>query len=600
MKIILLISILSFSLFSQSQSRFDLAKSLEADGQLEKALTIYESLYEADPTKLPVVEALKRNYRALAKHERRLAIISAQIKSDTANPGLLSELADAYFKLLKNSDGIRITNRIIAIDPKSISLYRTATSVLLENKQFDAAEKIYHSGREALQNQSLFLLELTRLYGYRGDYDKAVSEIIKYYRSGQGTWDYARTQILQWSDQTTSTDKIMPALQKEASLRDDERLERVISEMYFKRRQYTMAFESTRKLDLRFKKNGTEILSFAEMAYQQQVYGLAYLAYEAFLREYPLAPQAEMGKARCLERLTFKDSVLVFRDSLQNQSERFYYDRALGTYGQLIQKYPKSEFSAEAFFRIGDLYLREYFDIDAAIRNFEMVEKTFAGSPFVIESQFKLAESHIIKGDLEAPLLLYRRIMLNAFDKNIDDRALLAVGEILFFRSQFDSTLALMRAVAIHSDGLYTNDALTYICMIEENKKSPAIQFLARAAYLEKQKKFSESLAQLEKCIRENAGLPIEDDAWFMKALILSKQSHWLDALSAYRRVIDFPVESSFGDLALIKCGEIYETRLQDSSQASRMYKELLTRFPKSVYQNEARKKLRQFEKLPG
>ena len=87
------------NVFAQDKT-LELAKSYEADGMYEKALSLYEKSYKADSNNLVILDRLKNIYKILGKNDSRLAIILRQVGSDSLNIVLLCELMDAYISFL--------------------------------------------------------------------------------------------------------------------------------------------------------------------------------------------------------------------------------------------------------------------------------------------------------------------------------------------------------------------------------------------------------------------------------------------------------------------------------------------------------------------
>ncbi len=598
---IFILFILSGSVYSQNASNdLSLAKTYEDDGQYEKASTVYEELYKKDPANLLITERLKNVYRILGKHEALIQVISRQLQNDTLNIPLLCELADAYYKIRKIPDAYAVIQRVISADPTSESSYRLAATVLMSNRRFDDLKKTYLLGRKNIRDERLFVLEMANLLSYKGSYYEAAKEYLRYYRFNSGSIDYVKTQILQFPDNALDNASAIKAIKEDLAMHgDDLALSKLLIDILFRNEEYESAFEQSKILDEKKGKTGAEILSFANMTFEGKLYSVAQKAYEYFLTIYPNAPQAEIGIAKCFEGMGSTDIILTLRrDSLsfrQKVEEKFYSDKALKAYQELIAKYPQTEWSYEAYFHMGEIRLRKFFDVQEAYADFKKVAES--KSPYRIEAKFRIGECYLIEGKLDLSLSEYKAISNETKNLAIRDRVWYQEAETYFYLQQFDSCERRMKDLSRGPEGLYVNDALSYLLLIQENKKElDLLRQFAVAALQVRQKKFSEALALLSDMVKSSPGAAIIDDVLLRIAEIHAITGKYDQALSVYRNIVDHLKNSPLADLALKRAGELFEEKLNNTEGAIKAYKELLTRYPKSIYGNQVRKRVRELE----
>jgi tetratricopeptide (TPR) repeat protein len=68
------------------------------------------------------------------------------------------------------------------------------------------------------------------------------------------------------------------------------------------------------------------------------------------------------------------------------------------------------------------------------------------------------------------------------------------------------------------------------------------------------------------------------------------------EAIAAFNRILTEIPESHLSDLVLKKKAEVYELLLGQVKEAQKIYEELLTSYPNSIYIEEVRKKIRSLE----
>ncbi|MBL7959838.1 tetratricopeptide repeat protein [bacterium] len=589
------------AVYSQtSLNLLNLAKNYEEDGLYEKAVPIYEELYKKDPTNIVVLDRLKNVYRVLSKHDSLLQVITNQLQKDSVNIALLCELADALYKSKNIPIAQSIVQKIVALDPGSESTYRLVITVLMGNRRFDEVEQTYRTARKNLANDKLFILELASLLVYKNDYYLAAKEFLRYYNLNPGSQDYVKTQILQFPNNSKDNQSIIKAVRENLeSNKEDYALNKFLIDVLIKNQNYESAFEQSKLLDTKRGKNGAEILRFANMMFDNRQFGISQEAYAYFLTLYPNAPQAEMGIAKCFESMGSTDILISAQSDTasfkQKIKENISTDRAIQAYQTLIAKYPNSEWSAEAYFHIGEIKLRKFFDVQEAFVNFS--KAVDSKNPFRIESMFRLGECYLTEGRLDKSLTQYTMINAETRDAATCDRALFLEAEIYFFMEQFDSCFSRMKSLSRSQNGLYVNDALSYMLLIQENlKEIHLLTMYAKADLYFVQKKYSEALALLSEIIHVSPNAAIVDDALLKTAGIYSMSGRYAEAISVYRNIVDNLKNSTLADLALKKIGETFEEKLETPAEAIKAYRELLSRYPNSIYVNQVRKRMRELE----
>ncbi|HNF85560.1 MAG TPA: tetratricopeptide repeat protein [bacterium] len=591
---------------AQSGDPMSLAQSLEADGQFEKAVTIYEKLYQKDPSNIVVADRLKRAYKTLGKYELRERVLLAQIQNDSSQIAFWAELADNYYKLKRPERAATIIQKYISTGQNPIGNYRVFASILMENRRWDELERLYKSARKTLRNEKLFIAEMANLQQYRGDYHAATLEFLSFWSYGMGTFDYVRQQILQFGDVSADLDTIVNAVKIYIQqLPKEPKLLKLIGELQFKSGRMDAAFATTIQLDEQFQKQGTEILAFADMAFGAQRYTVAEEAYKSFLYQYPNAPQAEMGLARCWENQDARASVVkAFQDTSLGQAmvaELRYTNQAIEVYKNIAEKYKNLEWAAEAHYRLGEIYLNRMFDVDEAIRHYEAVYRNFAKNNFAIESLFRLGECHLIRGEIENSAQRYKEAMRINRTAIYLERAEFALAKIDFYNGHIDTCYKRMQSLAKVPNGLYVNDALSFILLLQESKKNLSFQkALAKSDLLTEQRKYTEALRELNHISETLEESRLKEWVLMRIGITHERLGQYNEAVSTFYQVLTAEPQSIQADLALKKAAEIYDYKLNRPDKAIQLYRQLLVKFPKSIFQNEIRKRLRLVEQALG
>jgi tetratricopeptide (TPR) repeat protein len=85
----------------------------------------------------------------------------------------------------------------------------------------------------------------------------------------------------------------------------------------------------------------------------------------------------------------------------------------------------------------------------------------------------------------------------------------------------------------------------------------------------------------------------LADEILYKRARAMELQGNWQMALGFYGDIIKFHGTDILADNAIFKSAELMETKLGQSSEALKRYKQLLSDHPGSLYIHETRKRVR-------
>lgn len=591
------------SVLGQNRS-LDLARACESDGDFEKALAIYEDLYHRDSTNLVVTDRLKYTYRILGKNDQRIPILRRQLLTDSSNTVWWIELADAYFRSKQIRQAEYAVNEALRREGQSLTVYRNVAGMMIENRWFEPVEGVYLQARQRFNDSHLFTLELASLYTYRGDAYRAAQSYLQHLGHRPDALDYVRNQVLLLPKDDSSYVAVVRALSEALSAgKENQSVRRLMIDVHFQHRDFDRAFDQCVLADRIQGKGGVEILNFADLTFQNQMYPVALKAYRHFLAEYPNAPQAEMGVARCFERMevgldsSAMESVLGDTATVR---EKYFSTQAVESYRRIVSKYRRTEWSAEAYFRIGNIQFERFFDVDEAVVNYQNALTEYPSASFRHDVLFSIAECMLVQGRMEDVHRKVEAIQRESRSVEVSDRAAFFLGELFFFEESFDSSKAVFGRLAQRKDGLFVNDALRYALLLQESSaERERLAVYARALLMARQHKTAEAqlhLTTLARQLQEES--PLFDDVLFQSARLLITQGKFEEAVRVLEGLRRNLPQSPMADLSLKMVAEIHDMHLRDYPKATALYREFLMRFPKSIYGDEVRKRLRRLEQV--
>ncbi|MGH8500443.1 MAG: tetratricopeptide repeat protein [Methylococcales bacterium] len=170
------------------------------------------------------------------------------------------------------------------------------------------------------------------------------------------------------------------------------------------------------------------------------------------------------------------------------------------------------------------------------------------------------------------------------------------MAEIDFFRNKFEEAAERLLNITKNPNSDITNDALTLLVFLQENGKNPdpGIADFAKASFFIHQRKLSEAVGILASIVTKDPNTKIGDEIFMLEGDALTAMQRYGDAIGIYEKLISQYSESTLLDRAQMKIGYLYQAGIRDTLKAIAAYQTLLEKFPNSIYQSEARKRIRE------
>jgi len=584
--------------------KLQLAKNLERQGNLEKALDLYRELYKTQPGNPSYVNNFKRLLERLKKYEEWISVLDAQLARQPNHATLLGDRGRVLYLWGKEDEAKEIWENIIRLNPGNQHHYRLVSSMQQRVRLYDEAVNTLLRGRKHLRQPALFANELANLYQYRRNYGMAAREWLNWVSADNRYIQMAERVINSFPADSAVVAEVTEALESTVSdSTGNVHFRRLLAGYYIKNREYDKAFESYRILDDQLNADGMQILSFANQIYQIGRYNNAIRAYTYFLNTYPdnkMLVQGSLGLARALERSGFAETADE-PDSARAALLDMHRRQAVAEYDKIIQKYPNSPFALEAHFHKGDILFNHIFDLDGAIAQYEKVRQISPNSDRAWDAMLKMGDCYVAKGDLDQAERYYSLVKTNA--RSIFNTMVTADFNLLkieYYRGNFD-TLKEQLNILIETVPRKTNlsnDLIAMSIMLEENLANDPepLKKYALAEFLVRQRKLTEALALLKLVYQDTPGHPAADDVLLLTAELLTAMEKYTEAIDTYMLLVDnFPL-STLLEPAYRAAGILYEEKLRDYTQAIGMYESFLVNFGESIYLEEIRSRLRRLQ----
>jgi len=605
--LIILITI-SISSFSQVKPRiisanknsekitFDkrLATKYFQEGNFERAAVLYEKLYNSDP---------KRYYYnyylycliELNDFQEAKKLIKTQWKNKSSN---LQYYVDLGF-VNSRSDKPK----------KAKKLYEEAIDKLIANQQMvvglansflsrgliDYSLKTYLKGRKLFNENKSFAYELANLYESQGDYVKMVDEYISLLEADQTMLNRVQGKlqnIISKDSEQTVDDILRTALLKKSQKNPHESLySELLLWLSIQQKDFEFALIQAKSLDRRFDENGILIYNLARLCVSNEDYSTATEAYNYIINKGnngPLYIESRIGILHA-ELLELKQQLTTETDQLVDLENQY------------ISTIDDLGLAPATITLIRDLAFLQAYYLDKQNEAIKILEEVVGlrNIPGKTKSECKieLADILLFQGEVWEATLLYSQVEKSYKNDPLGHLAKYRNAKLSYYIGEFGWAKVQLDVLKAATSKLIANDAMELSLLISDNPDADsstiALELYSKADLYLFQNKNDLALMTLDSIPKLALWHPLFDEVLFKKAEIKIEMGEFEAADSLLIRLIDNYPDDILGDNALFLRAQLYEKQFNDEDKAMELYRELLTKYPGSLFTVEARKKYR-------
>lgn len=570
-----------------NQDRFKLAETFENNGDYKGAAKIYEELYKSNPKQDNYFKGLARCYSQLNQYSTLLPIIEQHLKSqENVNPTNLSLYAEILWKSGKTDDANKAWNQAINDFSKDINTYTIIANTQIKLQLFDKAINTLETARSISKKKEQFADELSQLYILSGDFKKASEEIIKYYETSRNLPQAQGriTAMLNSQNTVKYLDELISSKAKNENvlfislyawyLRVTNRLEKSLEEYI--------------NLDKLLKSNGMEVYNFATTCSKDNQYDIALKAFGYVIdlgKSTPYIINALFGYSRVLESRS---------EELKTTNPK-EYEEIIERYKNIITLYPNNNISFDAMYRIADIYFSKLNKTSQSIEQYRELFTKGKSNPIAYKGLNSLADIFFALDKIDSAKYNYN-LVLNSKTPNIQqekDYAQYRLALIEYYTGNIDSSMTLFKAVADNSGSNSANDALDKLFMYETNKSlTKALSLFATAEKFDAQGKDIDAIKNYTECQTLAAGENLGEMCYIRISNLQYKSAKYIEMRATLNKFINEYPESIYLDYATYQIGNSFYNE-KNFTEALKIFTEMLVKFPKTIYIEDIREKIR-------
>lgn len=588
-----LLIILFFSIHCLAKGQdIELANEYFKQGEYEKAKDIFQKIAKDKNN----IRLIHQNYIQclfkLKNFDEAEKYLKRQIKSnDLTGIAYRSDYTSLLEMTGKFEEAQKEMETLIDLAARTEGTIYELQDLLYRNSKTELVIQLLKKGREIAKDENKFAILMARAYLYNGQKEPMIEEMLKYGLI-EGNQDYVKATFQDNLKTEAEIDMLEKALYS--------KVQKFPTEQYYtdiliwhliQQKEFSKAFIQTRALDRRLRQDGQRVFELAQTALVNKDFKVAIQMYDYVMKEYPQGQYytyARRNALFCKEEVVktaYPVSVADIRSLIKD------YQGLFSDLGRNVK-------TMEALRNTAQLYAFYLNERDTAITVLETAIM-IAGSDNAFRDKCKLdlGDIYVLKNEPWEATLLYSQVEKSQKEDQLGQEAKLKNAKLHYYNGEFDLSKEVLDILKKATTREIANDAMQLSLLIQDNigldTSEVAMKEYAKVDLLLFQNKNAEAMTALNQIFEKYKSHSLADDILLLRAntnLKINQPQKALEDLELLRKNYSFDI---LADDALFLEAKIYEESFQQKDKAMELYREILQKFPGSIYGAEARKRFR-------
>ncbi len=569
--------------FSTSPYRTSAINSLVRLYRIRHKYTDAENLIRDEirrkPDDINLMEQLADLYKAQGKYDEALSLYHTALDQNPKNTDILKKLGELYAERGQQDLAAEQWAKIVQDDPDQAYRYQQLGSIYTSHQMYERAVEAYETAIGLSPKSAQLYNLLADVYKIQGQIGMAVNtylralSVVDIGYSGRDTLVQSMAEIYEGAQLERLFEGVIEKLQ--AMLKTDSRNSSLVlslAEVYFYGGNLDLALKNFKRLHQLYSADRGRILEKYAQILERNKNPKAADFYQAIAELFPnmhLAWTAQMKLVRFYERSgRWNDALKV----LTNMTQRSYQPAA-----QLL---------------LGHVWLRGIRDAEAALQIYQNLANQPLPTDQATQVQLGMATCYILQGKSDAAESALRPIADG--NSNFKAEAQKLIGDAHLLRGDIEAAVtAYKRVLDIAMSNPLSNDSLDRIVLVQSNSdysNEPLKRYL-EALRSDLSGETDVALKLCQETMQEYPTALIVDDLWMLVGKIHQRGTRYLDAITAYQQVAVLE-GSPIAAEAAAKIADIYRWQLNEPDKARETYSALIQDYPESVIVAYARQQL--------
>ena len=562
-------------------------------GDYEKALEIYNQLYERSPNNYNLFIDLVKTHQELEAYDKAHQLLEEKRKTQR-NPRLLIELAQNA-RLQEDEARANDYYQMALNDVRERPMYASTLGRALEGYNLlDWAEEVYTLALQSDNANISLQLRLAYLYGEQGKMEEMflafIDLIEKEPRYSNIAQHHFSNYILEDKDNEANRvfkRVLMQKLQKEPKLTYYE----LLSWVFIQEKDFSKAFTQEKAIRRRNQEEGLDrVKNVAMLAYQEEDFDLTkdianYILEEADPRD---------------TQTIFDGEHLLLQLDVATAKEKDY-PKVVSHFNELISKYKEQTNVAILEMDYAKFIAYKMDEKKKAIQ--QLREILNRDLPRYNEARIRLLLGDILVTDnqFNPALIQYTHVQRSMEGQELGHEANFKIAQTSYFKGDFRWALTQLNVLKRATTQLMANDAMFLNLRIQDNilgdSTQTSLKEFAAADLLVLQDKPLQAIELLKDILVKHQGKNIIDDTHFKLGELYYDLEDYEQAAEHWEVIVQEHTYDLLADAAFYRLGLLYEDKFSQPEKAMTYYERIIFDYSDSIYFVDARKR---FRKLRG
>tara|TARA_B100000945_G_scaffold138998_1_gene111238 strand:- start:1579 stop:3504 length:1926 start_codon:yes stop_codon:yes gene_type:complete len=628
---LLLIFLFSFIIAEQSTDNEQLFKqgiTFERMGKFELAENIYLELLNSDPKNSRFYFQLKSLYKRNNSYLKLEKLLENRIKLFPKDFQTKVEIGDIYFKSNNKEKAIEYWDDLLFEFKSNKTIYYLLFQIFSANELDKKLSSLVEKGRLEFNEPNFLSYELGNYKSAKLDFYGSIQEYLKFLKTNPNQLNIISSKILVFSDDSKNKNIIEKSFD-DFFIKNNKINNKVIVHVFIdfllKTKNYSEALNQLFFLPLDDENDYQFQINFAnnlrnekEIEASIQVYSniLTSLKSENQLLQKSLSKLT--GKILYGIALSYEQKIKpdietklisgLFSNNFFFQSKIFVnknfstslINETFSMYDSILIKTNENDFSSQAHYRIGELRYLINNDFQGAINSYKSASNN-DNRNISLKSNLRISDVYFTSGEIKKSIFHLENMTQNSnFDSKEKELIKINLIKKYFLNGELDKCEFILSELilSIKYEDKFFNDLIELKRYIDKHfsknddyNKSAFLNYLIGEKYLA-QNKIVESISFFQKVLDNYDKTSIIPETTFRLAQINQHLENYQKSISLLESLENTNLESE----SIVLISEIMDKNLDDKIQAEKLYFQFLEDFPKSIYTEPIRFRLRQIK----
>lgn len=527
----------------------------------------------------------------IKKYDEAETLVKKLIKQFPQKTNYQIALGRIYQENGKAAEANKIYFTAIQNTPKNEFQFRDLANSFYRFEAYDMAVNTFLQGRKVLEDEQLFAFELISIYRFKKDKLALVNEYMNVLPANPQMISQAQSTLANLFESNSDYRLLQSALFRK--LQKDPQNE-VFTELliwqYIQQQEYEMALRQLIAQDRRTKNSANLVFNTANTFVANKAFATATKAYEYLLAK---GPENDFYLPSKIQLINAKYELAV-----QGKIDKVAIKALAGEFSQIITQYGISNQTIFALKRLSQLQAYYLNDLPSAEKTLEQALKV-PGLPAAEIGQLKidLGDIYVLNKQPWEAVLVYEQVAKQFDNLPVASDARFRSARLSFYQGNFKFAKSQADVLKASTSQLIANDAINLSLLISDNLQSKndslALLMYADAEMLQFINNSSAALKKLDSIDIAFPKNSLADDILMAKAKIFIKETDFMKAENNLKQLIADHNTSIWIDDAIFTLADLYENKLNNIEEAKKLFQQLITDFPGSMLNSEARKRYR-------